>query len=68
MGLLAYNMQNSGHRRRESVVLFGIEADGFMATGEELIKSHFGAILQLFSLEAHISKIPWSSSSKLKRK
>ena len=68
MGLLAYNMQNSGHRRRESVVLFGIEADGCMATGEDLIMSHFGAVLQIFCLEGHISGIPWSSSLKLKRK
>ena len=30
-GLVAHNMQNSGHRRRERVVLFGIEAGGFMA-------------------------------------
>ena len=28
-GLLAHNMQNSGHSIRERVVLFGIEAGGF---------------------------------------
>ena len=44
-------MQNSGHNRHESVVLFGIEADGCMATGVELIRNHFGTVLQTFSLE-----------------
>ena len=66
MGLLAYNMANSGHRICESVVLFGIEGDGCMATGEELIRSHFGAVLQIFSLEGHFSRIPRSSPLKLK--
>ena len=31
-GLLAHNMQNSGHSIRERVVLFGIEAGGFFFT------------------------------------
>ena len=33
------------------MVLFGIEADGCMATGVELIRKHFGTVLQTFSLE-----------------
>ena len=41
-------MQNSGQRRRESMVLFGIEADGCMATGQESIRSHFGTFFSKF--------------------